>query len=167
MKFKSTAFLYLYVLFALLLLLPLSVIVNAQETELTTVVPTTHNLTIEIGGKGSVFVDGKVYFKTTEIAITRFAAPLIELKASENYCLDTVFFNGENITEQISNGKWTMPAMIADSVIEVDYEPESEIPATGDNNCICLWLLLLILALIGLIICISHYYKSRKQAKHP
>lgn len=162
MKFKSTAFRYIYVLLVLLLLIPLSAIANAQETTLITVVPATHTLTIEISGKGSVSVDGTQYSKTTEIQIARFVSPVIEIKAADEYQIDSVLFNNENITRQLSGGKWTMPAMITDATIQVDFEPESGIPATGDTSNICLWLIILLLALIGLIACFWLYRRNKK-----
>ena len=96
MKHKSTAFRYLYVLVVLLQLFPLSLIVNAQEAKLTTVVPSVHRLSIDISGKGFVCIDGIEYSKTTEIQIARFTSPLIDIKAASNHHLESVLYNGED-----------------------------------------------------------------------
>lgn len=166
MKLKTTAFRFIHVFFLLLLMLPMSLIVRAQETIITTVVPSTHTLTIEISGKGIVSVTGKQYSKTTEIQIPRLSAPLIEMKAAENYQLDSVYFNGMDITNQFSDNKWTMPDIISDAILIVDFESESGIPTTGDTSNICLWLILMLLALLGLIVCFWLYRKSKKRTTH-
>ena len=162
MKLKNATFRIICILSLVVLLLPLSIIVKAQETKLTTVIPSTHTLTIEISGKGSVSVDGTQYIKTTEIQISRLAAPLIEIKAAYDYQIDSVLFNNENITRKLSGGKWTMPAMITDATIQVEFEPANGIPATGDTSNICLWLLLLLIASIGLIVCLWIYRRNKK-----
>lgn len=167
MKIKSTAFRFLCIFSILFLLLPLPLIVKAKETKLTTIVPSAHMLIIEISGKGIVSVDGKQYSKSTGTLISRQTTLLIEIKPANNYCLDTVSFNGENITKAMSNGKWTMSNMIADAVIKVDFEPESDIPATGDTSNICLWFILMLLSFIGLNICFWTGRKGNKKTEYP
>ena len=153
MKIKPTAFRYSFVL-AIMLLLPLSIITNAQETKLTTIVPATHSLSIEINGKGVISVDGVQYSKTKQIQILRHSSPIITVKAADGYQLKSVVFNGESITKQFVNDKWSMPGVISDVQLTVLFEQESSIPATGDVSNIYLWLILFMIALAGYFMCV-------------
>ena len=147
----------------ILILFSLPVVATGQETTLTTFVPTIHSLEIVIRGKGVVSIDGKEYSKSTDIQISRQTSPIIEIKSATNYAIDYIKLNDENITKQFKGGKWTFPPMIDDGVLEVKFEPLSDIPATGDTSHICLWFILMLLSLTGLIMCYLSYRKRESK----
>ncbi len=158
---KNTAFRIVCALALVIMMLPLSVVATAQETKLTTVVPATHSLSIEINGKGIVSVDGEQYSKSKQIQILRHSGPLITVKAADGYQIKTVHFDGENITNQFSNGTWSMPAIISDVVLTVAFVEQNSTPATGDVSNILLWIEISLLALVGLSLCIVSYREKR------
>lgn len=166
MKLKNATFRIVCILAFVVLMLPLSIIAKAQETRLTTVVPNTHTLTIKISGNGIVLVDTEQHTQTTQIQISRHSNPTITVKAADGYQLKSVVFNGESITKQFVNDKWSMPGVISDVQLTVLFEQESSIPATGDVSNIYLWLILFMIALAGYFMCVltcrrkSVYHKN-------
>lgn len=129
--------------------LPLAV--SAQETTLTTVVPSGHTLHIELMGEGRIVVDGVAYTQTADIQIQRHSQPVVSVKSNNNF---SVTFNGEDITEQIRNGNWRMPPMNRDTQLIVVFEGTATIPITGDRINASLLFVVAYLSLMGLLLCL-------------
>lgn len=68
---ESTACRIVQALFLAIIVMLLPVTVWAQETTLTTVVPSSHTLHIEVTGEGTILVDGVAYIKTVDISVQR------------------------------------------------------------------------------------------------
>lgn len=152
MKRQSTACRIVQVLFLAAIVMLLPVTAWAQETTLTTVVPSSHILHIELIGDGTVIVDGVAYTKTADIQVQRQCRPEISIQAADGSKIKTVLWDGENVTETVTNGKWIAPAVTEDVVLSVTFEKIGSIPQTGDCFHPKLWFVLLILSVLGLAV---------------
>ena len=132
-------------------LLPVSV--WAQETTLTTVVPSSHILHLELTGEGAIVVDGVAYTQSADIQIQRKSRPEISLQITDGNKVKSVLCDSEDITENISKGSWTMPEVTEDVSLSVTFEKTSSTPQTGDASRPDLWLTIAALSLIGVLIC--------------
>lgn len=148
MKQKLTAWLILAILF----LLPITA--QAQETTLTTVVPSGHTIHLTLAGEGTVLVGGVAYTKSADIQVPRQHRPVISVSAADGSKVKTVLWDGEDVTAAFQNGKWTAPEILNDAVLTVTFQKLSSTPQTGDAFCVKLWISLLISSLFGLAICL-------------
>ena len=160
MKRKNTAckLIQALILAAIVMLLPVTV--WAQETTLTTVVPSSHVLHLELTGEGTVVVDGVAYTQSADIQIQRKSRPEISLQITDGNKVKSVLWGSEDITEAIKKGSWTMPEVIEDVSLSVTFEKTSSTPQTGDASRPDLWFTIAALSLIGMIIC---WLMSKKQ----
>ena len=139
-----------YIVIALIIVL-LPMTVSAQETTLTTAVPSNHTLHIEIIGKGTVVVDGISYAETTDVQLVRHSQPTISLDSGNVVCAT---INSEDITKKIQNGNWTMPQIIDDSRLCVTFRETPNNPATGDTVNILLLFAVAVMSLFGMPVCL-------------
>ena len=153
MKRKNTAckLIQALILAAIVMLLPVTV--WAQETTLTTVVPSSHILHLELTGEGTIIVDGVAYTQSADIQIQRKSRPEISLQITDGNKVKSVLWGDEDITEAIRKGSWTMPEVTEDVVLTVTFEKTSSTPQTGDASLPDLWFTIAALSLIGMIIC--------------
>ena len=153
MKRKNTAckLIQALILAAIVMLLPVTV--WAQETTLTTVVPSSHVLHLELTGEGTIVVDGVAYTQSADIQIQRKSRPEISLQITDGNKVKSVLWGNEDITEAIRKGSWSMPEVIADVSLSVTFEKTSSTPQTGDASRPDLWFTIAALSLIGMIIC--------------
>ena len=153
MKRKNTAckVIQALILAAIVMLLPVTV--WAQETTLTTVVPSSHVLHLELTGEGAVVVDGVAYTQSADIQIQRKSRPEISLQIADGNKVKSVLWGSEDITEAIRKGSWTMPEVIGDVSLSVTFEKVSDNPQTGDAFDLLLWFAIAALSLLGLTIC--------------
>ena len=153
MKRKSTACRIVPALFLAAIVMLLPVTVWAQETTLTTVVPSSHTLHIELTGEGTIVVDGVAYTQSADIQIQRKSRPEISLQITDGNKVKSALWGSEDITEAIRKGSWTMPEVIEDVSLSVTFEKTSSTPQTGDASRPDLWFIIAALSLIGIIIC--------------
>ena len=153
MKRKNTACKLIQVLILVAIVMLLPVTVWAQETTLTTVVPSSHILPLELTGEGAVVVDGVAYTQSADIQIQRKSRPEISLQITDGSKVKSVLWGDEDITEAIRKGSWTMPEVIEDVSLSVTFEKTSSNPQTGDASRPDLWFIIAALSLIGIIIC--------------
>ena len=153
MKRKNTAckLIQALILAAIVMLLPVTV--WAQETTLTTVVPFSHILHLELTGEGAIVVDGVAYTQSADIQIQRKSRPEISLQITDGNKAKSVLWGSEDITEAIRKGSWTMPEVTEDVALTVTFEKTSSTPQTGDASRPDLWFIIAALSLIGIIIC--------------
>ena len=135
----------------IVLLLPMTV--SAQETTLTTVVPSSHTLHLELTGEGTIVVDGVAYTQSADIQVQRKSRPKISLQITDGKKAKSVLWGSEDITEAVRQGSWTMPEVIEDVSLSVTFEKTSSTPQTGDASRPDLWFTIAALSLIGMIIC--------------
>lgn len=150
---KNTAYKLIHrlILAAIVMMLPITV--WAQETTLTTVVPSNHVLYLEMTGEGAIVVDGVVYTQSADIQIQRKSRPVISLQLTDGNEVKSVIWGSEDITEAIKKGSWTMPEVTEDVVLTVTFEKTSSTPQTGDAPRPDQWFIIAALSLIGMIIC--------------
>ena len=153
MKRKNTACKLIPVLILAAIVMLLPVTVWAQETTLTTVVPSSYVLHLELIGEGTVVVDGVAYTQSADIQIQRKSRPEISLQITDGHKVKSVLWGDEDITEAIRKGSWTMPEVIEDVSLSVTFEKTSSTPQTGDASRPNLWFIIAALSLIGMIIC--------------
>lgn len=160
MKRTSTACRIVQALFLVAIVMFLPMTVWAQETTLTTVVPSSHILHLELTGEGAIVVDGVAYTKTADIQVERQSRPEIALQIADGYKIESVLWGSENITEAIRKGKWTPPEITEDAVLTVTLEKTNSTPQTGDTFHPELWFALLMLSILGLVVCLL---RSKKE----
>ena len=149
MKQKLTAWL---IVLAISLLLPVTA--QAQETTLTTVVPSSYAIHLTLAGEGTVLVDGVAYTKSADIQVPRQHGAVISVSAADGSKVKTVLWDGEDVTAAFQNGKWTAPEILNDAALTVTFEKLSSTPQTGDTFRAELWVSLLMLSLLGIAICL-------------
>lgn len=160
MKRKSTAYRIVQVVFLALMIMLLPVTVWAQETTLTTVIPSSHTLHIEVTGNGTIVVDGVAYTKTVDIQVQRQHRPEISVQAANDSKIKTVLWGNEDVTSAFQNGKWTAPEITENAVLTVTFEKISSTPQTGDSFHLELWLGLLTFSMLGLAVCLRKRKKT-------
>ena len=106
----------------------ISVPVLAAETELTVSVPEQHTVTIESDG-GRIAADGTVCGDTVEVE--RHKEQAYRILPDAGKVLESLTYNGEDVTEQVKNGIFTAPALVRDAVLRAVY---TDAPAAPDNS---------------------------------
>jgi len=160
MKRRSTACRIVPALFLAAFIMLLPVTVWAQETTLTTVVPSSHTLHIEVTGNGTIVVDGVAYTKTADIQVQRQRRLEISIQAANDSKIKTVLWGSEDITAAFQDGKWTAPEITEDAVLTVTFEKISSTPQTGDSFHPELWIGLLTSSMFGLAVCLRKRKKT-------
>lgn len=129
MKLKPALRVPVRALLLLLLLASLTLCVFARGTTLTTHVPGTYTLRVELSGSGSIRVNGTLCAQTTALELAEASTPEVALTPGSR--LQAVFFNGEDVTARFESGKLVLPALRSDCVLRVVFAP-ADTPATGD-----------------------------------
>ena len=160
MKKKSTAYRIVQASILVMIVMLLPVTVWAQETTLTTVVPSSHILHIELTGEGTIIVDGVAYTKAASLQVKRQSRPEIALQIADGYKIKSVLWGNEDVTAAFQDGKWTAPEVLEDAALTVTFEKISNTPQTGDPFRPELWFGLLTLSMLGLVICLLKRKKT-------
>ena len=101
----------------------------ADSTVLTTNVPTTHTISLDIGSSGSVNgLRGK-----TEIAVDRHSKLVFEIEPDSGYKIKSVIYNGKDVTAKISGGKFVIESVESDGSLKVTFQSSTS-PQTGDSS---------------------------------
>ena len=141
-KFKC-----IVILLTVLLILMVPFYAFAAETTLTATVPSEFLMNIEIEGRGSVTVDGREYFESTEIAVKRNENISYKITPAERYELKTVLYNGVNVTQELNDGVFTVFADKGGK-LNVIFKTNT-IPETGDEgNLTTAFIMVVALAMI-------------------
>ena len=160
MKRRSTAYRIVQALFFIAIVMFLPMTVWAQETTLTTIVPSSHTIQLTLTGEGTVLVDGVAYTKTADVQVQRQHRPEISIQAADGSKTKTVLWGNEDVTAAFQDGKWKAPEVLNDVALTVTFEKISSTPQAGDNTHPELWFGLLILSMFGLIVCLLHRKKK-------
>ena len=140
-------------LFVLAIWVLFPITVWAQETTLTTKIPSSHTLHIDITGNGEVIVDGVICKQTSDLQIHRGTTPLISVKPADGAVLKSAFLNGIDITQDLRKGTYIMPEMCFDTKLTVVSEAVPGTPQTGDPVPVTgLWFAM-VLSLAGALCC--------------
>ncbi|MBE6981730.1 MAG: hypothetical protein E7437_05345 [Ruminococcaceae bacterium] len=154
MRRKSTACRIVPALFLVAIVMLLHVTVWAQETTLTTVVPSSHTLHIEVTGNGTIVVDEVAYTKTADVQVQRQHRPEVSIQAANDSKIKTVLWGSEDITAAFQDGKWIAPEITENAVLTVTFEKISSTPQTGDSFHPVSWFGLQTFSMLGLAVCL-------------
>ena len=149
MKRKLTACLLIFAIWALF-----PITVWAQETTLTTKIPSSHTLHIDIAGNGRVIVDGVPCKQTGDLQIQRGTTPQISVKSADNAVLKSAYLNGIDITQELRKGTYSIPEMCFDTKLTVVFETVPGTPQTGDSVPVTALCFVMVLSFIGLLYCL-------------
>ena len=115
-----------------------AVVAHAEEAETNTApgeatigteVPDSHKIIITVEGNVDFTVNGET---GTEFEVERLSQPVIEIKAKDGEKITKVTINGEDITDQLVDGKYTLPPVYEDGEYEIVVETE-EVPADSSG----------------------------------
>ncbi|MBQ6840081.1 MAG: hypothetical protein IJO45_05270 [Oscillospiraceae bacterium] len=132
MKARSIIRITITILLLAALTLMFSIPVAASSTILTTSVPSSFVLSLEIEGKGTVTVNSVAYTKTNALVIPRNTATAVQVQPDKGYYLKSVIYNSEDITLQLKDGMVTLPAPEQDSCLRITFTVKATGPITGD-----------------------------------
>lgn len=136
---------------ALTLVICFPVAAATNSTTLTTTVPKTVPLLLEMTGNGSVTVNGVNYTQSGTIEIPRNSSIELLMTPDIGNNIKSVVYNGFDYTKEAKAGKITLPAMTEEATLSVCFFEIKTTPQTGDT-CSPLWLAFLMLfALSGMI----------------
>ncbi|MGN0470353.1 MAG: carboxypeptidase-like regulatory domain-containing protein [Acutalibacteraceae bacterium] len=112
----------------LMLMLLWSVPSYAQDMSLSLEVPKLHTVTVE-STDGRIVIDGAVANKTQQLE--RHKEQSYRIIPDDGKRLDKLFYNGEDVTEQVKKGVFTAPALIRDSKLEAVFK---DAPTVSDDK---------------------------------
>lgn len=165
------------------LLLPIRVHAAGQSstTTLTTTVPASHTIQLDIGEHGYIEIGGKQYRGNTTVQIKRFAEQEYTIKADKGWQVSSVSYGQENQLKQNelqSEFTFTAPAIFSDdNVLKItwkeakasgggssgsDIQHKGSIVPTGDNSSITIWGLLILMS--GTALCYVYNKKKKWRA---
>lgn len=159
MKSKFTAYI-IHALLLLVIVMLLSTTVWAQETTLQTVIPSSHTISMEMIGNGTVFVNGVAYTHSADIQVQRQHRPEISILETGSSRIKTVLWCGEDVTTGFQSGTWLAPVSLEDAVLVVQFEQLSSTPQTGDDFTAEFGTASLLLALFALAVCMLYHKKK-------
>ena len=134
---------------------------SAGVTSLTTVVPGTVLLDIDISGRGTVEINGSIYHGGSQITIPRNSPVAVIVTPDSGWSLWTIRLNGQTLAV---NGTSCQLCIDLDSHLVVSFVEsgsENKPPQTGDSGHIGVWLAALVVS--G---CVLHLFGARFKRKH-
>ena len=91
--------------------------------------PTTYSLSIQSGAGGSVSYDGTtITNKTQSFTVNEGTSATITISPNSGYRLSRLTVNGTNVTSNVSNNKYTINSITANTTVVATFE---QIPSTG------------------------------------
>jgi hypothetical protein len=106
----------------------LSTTACAEDAVISTTVPNNHIVTIETES-GQVTADGVICGDT--LVVERQKEQTYQFLPDDGKTLESVAYNGEDVTAQVVDGTFTAPAIIADSTLKVVFK---DAPISGDEE---------------------------------
>ena len=108
----------------------LSVLANGQQSAvITATVPSDHTVTVYNNDNGDVLIVGKsVIPNNTILTIARGVEQEYIFRPKSGYQIESVTYNGQDITAEIEGGRWLAPKLTQDSILTAaygNYTPQS------------------------------------------
>lgn len=166
----------------LAMLFPTTVFAAEQSTKLTTKVPDTHTVRLEIGEHGSVTVGKETYTGTKEIQVKRLAEVSYKIKVEGKYEIETVTYDGADVTDQLHGKSYHAAPINKDGIVfKVTFRDKkggsdsqtngttgtngsTKKPVkTGDETNLALWIAVAATAAGVLVIAGSRFRKKQKR----
>ena len=123
----------LVLLAALTLVLSISVTANTGNTTLTTSVPASFALILEIQGNGTVIINDENYTESNTIQIPRNVDVTMQIIPEQGSYIKSVLYNGSDITGTLIDGVVMLPTMSGDSKLNITFDVSYNAPQTGDQ----------------------------------
>jgi len=119
------------------LLLPVLPVSAVSNTVLKTSVPDFVTLTIEITGKGSVWIGDQKYSDSQTVSIPRNAQTVVSFQSATGYRLSSIKLNGNDISQQLDGSSLVIDSPNQNMTLSVVFLRKSAIwpgmnPPTGD-----------------------------------
>ncbi len=131
-KIKRSICRWFLLIFAIAFCMPHSVF--AQDTILTTVVPSQFQLKIEMDGKGEVQIGERRFSKTTTIWADRHTPIAVSVFPARGYQVKEVLYNGKTLLEDPQSSSFLLPALTGDAVLTVSFKEDLLPGQTGENR---------------------------------
>ena len=155
--FPKTIILVLMAALTLVICFPVAA---ATNTTLTTTVPETLPLLLELSGKGTVTINGVAYTQSETIEIPRNATIELQITPDTGKNIKSVIYNGLDYTNKAENGKLALPAITGEAMLCVSFAEIASTPMTGDPYTLLCLVVLMHLSLIGIIATLSFRKKN-------
>lgn len=132
-------------------------------TVISTVVPHKYTITFDVVG-GSIEYENALYKNGDKIQLTEGTDLTFKLHADSQYKLKQVSYNGQNITDQVSDGVIVIKNVQQDGTLGVTYTKIGSIisPLTRDNSNLLLWMILA----LGSVVTLAGIGLQTKKSKH-
>lgn len=145
-----------FTLFLVISVMLIAVPVSADApggTAISTVVPQKYVFTLDITDGGSVEYGGIIYRNGDTLRVTEGESMTFKLQIPEGHKLKSVSYDGQDITDSVSDGAVTIENPVQNGALVVTYEKIGSIiaPITGDTGRILLWSALASVSLVALV----------------
>lgn len=94
----------------------------AENAELRTVVPSSHEITVVYNEGGRIIYDGDVIASGSKITVNRFDDVILAVMQNPDCHLKTVTVNGEDVTDDVLYGRLTLLGVYTDMNVEFTFE---------------------------------------------
>lgn len=114
---------------------------KSSTLELQATVAAEHTIAVACGSGGRITLeDGTEPGEILQAGHNQ--ALVFYLVADRGYKVKSILWDGEDATSWYRNGKLTIPALLRDGILQVIYEKENDVPATGDTfRSLTVWML--------------------------
>lgn len=122
------------VIMCLILVLTMQFAVFAENVNLSTIVPDSHEITITFNEGGYVLHSGRRMTSGDKIIVNRFDGVTLDIIAKPDAHLESVFVNGEDVTAQVVNGRLKLENVVTDVDINFVFIDCND-PSVTDDPC--------------------------------
>ena len=123
------------VIMCLILVLTMQLAVFAENMNLSTIVPDSHEITVTFNEGGYVLHSGRRMTSGDKIIVNRFDGVTLDIIAKPDAHLESVFVNGEDVTAQVVNGQLKLENVVTDVDINFVFI-ECNDPSVTDDPCV-------------------------------
>ena len=123
------------VIMCLILVLTMQFAVFAENVNLSTIVPDSHEITVTFNEGGYVLHSGRRMTSGDKIIVNRFDGVTLDIIAKPDAHLESVFVNGEDVTAQVVNGQLKLENVVTDVDINFVFI-ECNDPSITDDPCV-------------------------------
>ena len=135
---------------ALTLVICFPVAAATNSTTLTTTIPKTATLLLELTGNGTVAVNGVAYTEPGTVEIPRNWAVELLITPDIGNEIKSVVYNGQDYTKEAKAGKITLPAITGEATLCVSFTEIATAPQTGDFLSPSFFVFLMLLSLVAI-----------------
>ena len=122
------------VIMCLILVLTMQFAVFAENVNLSTIVPDSHEITITFNEGGYVLHSGQRMTSGDKIIVNRFDGVTLDIIAKPDAHLESVFVNGEDVTAQVVNGQLKLENVVTEVDINFAFIDCND-PSVTDDPC--------------------------------